>query len=409
LIRVVIVLLVMFAATAVARADAPLERVEPRVERRLYLDLVEHLAIEADARMISDLLYSDYSVELEKLGQRIEMRAEEAGRQRVDDALAGRIFMDRDELRRLRVAVMKSYEEAWPVADRLFDELVGNVVSLVAADSVDVDAATRDLRRAVYLGPHVARRQDESYAGDGVDVGKLLAEASADEGELAGMDPGLVFAILDEWEREIDTHLVDVASADRRGRQGLAIARIERDAEAQERGERAALARWARGYRLNQQAVEAIAGVAEESLSADAARAWRARFDRACFPRLFRLAKFEREHTWIARHIKDADKRAAADRIHREFQVRRDALSGEAIQIMIKGRVEQRTLVHPRMDAGRMSDDATRRLYQNLLKNSGRRASLDSDACIELEALVTERQRKQMHSDIAAAAYGRRR
>ncbi|MCP3905327.1 MAG: hypothetical protein GY715_17000 [Planctomycetes bacterium] len=409
MLRGLILIMFVLAAPVVARADAPLEHVEPSVPRRLYLDLVDRLALDDDARMIADLLYSDYAVSLEDLGKRIETRAEEAGRQRVSDALSGRIFIDREELQRLRVAVMRSYEEGWPTADRLLQELVDNVISLVADDSVDVEGASHDLRRAVYLSPRLARRQDESYAGDGVDVGILFAEAGAEGAELERLDPGRVTEILDGWERAMDTHLVAVATADRRGRQSLTVARIERDADAQEREERAALARWEPAYRLNRDAVEAIAAIAGESVGAEAARAWRARFDRACFPRLFRSAKFEREHTWIARHVKDAGARSSADAVLRDAQQQRDDLCRAAIEIMLEGRLERHALVHPRMDASRLRDERTRRLYQDLLKNSGRRASLDSDTCIALEGLVTERQRKQMLSDIAAAAYGRRR
>ena len=50
-----------------------------------------------------------------------------------------------------------------------------------------------------------------------------------------------------------------------------------------------------------------------------------------------------------------------------------------------------------------------RKIYQDLLKNSGRREQIRDEASAALEAMLTAKQRRQMKADIAAAAFGRRR
>jgi len=387
-----------------------LEVIEPRVTRAQYERFVERLGLGDDQRLVAQLIYSDYATALHDLAARLGEETQAAGRQRVEDALAGKIIVEPGELRRMRVAVLETYRSRWGDADHLLHELIVNTESLLSEESAgDVEGAMRELRRGVYLHPRRASELDETYAGDGVDVVALAAGAAAEGGEMAGLETAGVSRILEDYERQLDALLVATAAADREGRAQHAMARIERDRDAMRREERGQLERWRQLHQINQQAVRAIGRQVGADLGAEAQRAWLDRFDRACFPWLYRATTPDKQWEWIAGHGVEDGVRAKGEEVHGAYRAAYDGQCQEAISVILKGRIGCKVMLSSRMDPSTIEDTATRELYQELLRNTGKRATLDADTTAALEGLLTERQRKQMRADIAAASYGRRR
>ncbi len=398
------------ASAAGADADSAIDIIEPHLPRAQFARLMQRLGIDDDQELIAEMLYSDYAAALVELAERIDQRADDAGRQRVEDALSGKIFVEAGELRRLRVAVLEAYRSGWDETDDLLEELMMGVVSLLTTDATDeFDAAMREQRRALYLHPRAASEQDETYAGDGVDVIELFARATVIGGELFGIDPDSVAAVFGGYEREIDLALAASGSADRQGRTNRAIARIEKDTSAMRREERAALDRWQRIYQLNQRTVSEIGQAAAEELGTSAQRAWLNRFEHACFPWLFRDTTPAKQREWITVRKVSDEVLHKADEVYAGYREEHAALCREAVGVILRGRLNLKTMLSSRMDPSQLQESKAHELYQELLKNSGKRAKLDSDASAKLEALLSDSQRRQMRADIAASAYGRRR
>ncbi len=387
-----------------------MDHIEPKVSRAHFSSFLEHLAMDDDQRLIAEMVYSDYAAELEDLATEIGQRAALAGRDRVQDALAGKIYVEPRELRRLRAAVLNAYCESWSDADRLVEDLVLNTRALLSDASLSsYDQALRELRRAIYLHPRREAEQDESYAGDGVDVISLFLQAQAVGGEFESLDQERVSQILADYELLIDSVLIETAVANRQGETDRAVARIERDKAARRKHEREAMIRWKRLHQVNQQAVNRIGKEAARFIGSEAQSKWLERFDHACFPWLYGEAAPRKQFDWILRHRLNDDKKRQAAEIYEDYRRQYDVLCREATALMLRGRMSFSTVLTSRMDMTDLQDVSARELYQDLLKNSGRRAKLDAGASADLVTLLTERQRNQMRADIAAAAYGRRR
>lgn len=409
LLAICLILGAALLASRVQAAESAIDFIEPRVERESFALFLDQLNMDGDQRIIATMLHGDYAAAIEQLAARLDEQAEQAGRERVQEALAGTIYLEPQELRRLRAAVLKTYQGGWDEADQLFEDLIVDTHILLmdqAAD--DFEQALRRLRRAVYLHPRAAARQDEAYAGDGVDVVQLVEEASLPGGELESFDSATLDAVLSDYRRQLDALLLATATAGRQGRMNRVLARIERDRSAMRTEEQAALARWQRLYEINRQAAQQVGAVIGQSMGDAARQRWLQRFDHACFPWLFQRAMPDKQEDWIARRISDDVILQEAAQIHEGYVSQRAALRREAIDLILRGRQTFRIMLHSRMDSTALDDASTRELYQDLLKNSGKRAKLDSDTTGSLEAMLTERQRRQMRSDIAAASYGRR-
>ena len=412
--RNILMLLAVAAAVAVT-APAPgaetalAETIEPRVDRRPFTELLERTGTDEDERVVAEMLYGDYLLDLQDLSARARSRIASAGRGRVEDALAGRIFLKPEELRRMRVAVATAEHESWGAAQELAVELLTNLGSVLPdEEQVDFAAALRPLRRAMYLHPRRVREQDETYAGDGVDVVRLVEEARAPGGELEDLDLPDVAGALEVWEQRIDDLLMETAVAEREGRLRLTIARIERDRPRQREEERLALERWRRHDRANRSAVDAVAGLVSEAAGTGAGGQWRDRFDRACFPRFFRPTRPERIAAWITQRDPEGSGVGSADAIVQAFGTQDRALVGQAIALLLRARLAFGTLLHGGTDPTTIDVAGVRELHEELLKVSGRRSRLATDAAERLAGLLSIRQRRQMEADLAAAAYGRR-
>ncbi|MHC5023622.1 MAG: hypothetical protein ACYTGG_06885, partial [Planctomycetota bacterium] len=304
------------------------------------------------------------------------------------------------ELRELRIAVLEAYASALPEASALLDRLLADIHELLVDDQRGAAAiAERALRRRLLLHPRQEGRLDQSYAGDGVDVLELVAEAQRRGGELEALRAGTIAGLLSDYELLLDSLLAESGAAWFDGRLRLRMARISRDASVMQREEGRELERWRRLDELNRRTVEQIGRIAADELGAAAQQRWLDRFDGACYPWLLGRDVVDRQLDWIRRHVDDAATVQQAEAVWSDYDAQRRALARRTIKIMRRGRVELRAMLYPMMDPVDPGDSTRRELYQEMLKNSGEQTTLETDARGRLEALLDPSQRQRMRRE----------
>ena len=385
--------------------DADLESIEPRIDRRPFQAMLEAVEVDEDFRVVIEEFYKDYLQNLQTLADESTEKIAAAGKERVDSVMKRGGFLQPDELRRLRVAVVKAEAASWPEAQSLAEGLLLDSESwLPQMAAADFRRAARTIRLAMYLHPRRADELDETYAGDGVDVNVLAEEASRPGGELEGIDERILAGILEEYSAAMEQFLLDTAAAERAGRADAAIAGIEGDRQRQKAALQAALGRWQQLYQLNRSGVEAIGAISFDAFGPESRQRWLERFDHANFPWMFRDTKPVRQHAWIQRMVREPEVKKQADAVLAKFRLEHDRVCGEAIGLMTHSRTVLGAIVHSKSNLLHL-DTAVRGIYEKLLRNSGRRAKIEADASSAFEGLVTDGQRKQMRSDFNAGRH----
>ena len=123
---------------------------------------------------------------------------------------------------------------------------------------------------------------------------------------------------------------------------------------------------------------------------------FRSRFDQASFAWLYPRRKPDREIEWMRKQTLSAEVREKADALYDTYVSKRRELSRQAIDIMLRARLEFQTMLYSMMDPSTLSDAPRRNMYEELLKNSGELANLDSTTAGALEMLLTQTQRDAM-------------
>jgi hypothetical protein len=369
---------------------------EPRLSRPQYALFIRQLGLDSDQRAIAELMFTDYSTSLDDLSNQLDEQARQAGLQAVQDVMAGKARLSADELRAKRVAVLKIYQGAFSQVDDVLQRLLDGLEAfLTDAQAAQYQPAVRDLRRELLLHPRQSGRDFQEYAGDGVDVLTLVDSAMKDGGELHGLDRAAIQNILSAYERDLDAYLVRSASRYRDNRMKRKIATIEKDNSALADLDQAILKDWKELFELNRAAVGQIGDIAGEHLGAAARQKWLDRFDEASFTWLYPRRKPDRQIEWIRLQNFGADLRDQAEAIYDGYTAKRRELAHQAIDIMLRGRLEFQTLVYSMMDPTSIesSDSNRKALYQELLKNSGEQATLDNTTVGALEGLLNSTQR----------------
>lgn len=371
--------------------------IEPRVTVQQFHQLCQHIGIDPSQRSITETLFSHYTQTLTDLTARLQQEAAAAGEQQVLDALAGRGRLSSDELAQRRIAVLRVYEQAGPVADEaLADLLFGLEVILTPEQTARFPAAVRALRRAILLHPRQAASNVQEYAGDGVDVLALADEAMREGGELHGISPHALADILTQYEYELDALLVETAAAHRQGKVARRIADIEKNRQALQREQQAALKRWQQLYELNRHAVTQIGEIVRAQLGEAASQRWKERFDRASFTWLYPRRTPDRQIEWMRHAQLDDALMQQAEAIYAEYVKKRNELSRRAIELMLRSRIEFQTILYAMMDPTSMDDRMQQSLHQELLRNTGEVTTLETHTAAMLENLLDEQTRKAM-------------
>ena len=409
--RAALSVLILIAASVptAASVDDALSVVQPRADRTDFEILLEGTDLDRDTRAITEMLFRTYVTDLTSLGEQIAARADSAGRREVEEALAGRRRIDPAELRQMRADVRRVELDAWEPAQRLLDDLILNTQLMVAVDDDAFDTLVRQMRRSVLLAPSESYAADASYAGEGVDLLALLDNSMA-AGELGAFDPLTMASELRAYELALDELLQRDAQALWRGRLFVAIARVERDDAAVAEGEKELVATWRNIWLLNQQYASLIGQQIEARAGAPARLRWDDRVEQACFPWLYSASRPEQQYRWISENrLIEPSVKQEADGIILEHRREHRELAREAITLILRGRLDMQLPLSARTDPASLRDRQAQDILRDLLQNSGRRSHRDDKTSQTLEALLPERLRAQMRSDLAAASFGRRR
>lgn len=412
-------LVVAFLALAIALAAKPAlaqekaaDYLEPRVSRTEFAQFLQRLDMPRDTREIAEMAFDDYNDALDTLIKGVDEQALAAGRQSVQDALSGKSRLAPDELRRLRVAVLQVYSQAWPSVDKSLQDLEFSIESMLPAESSGIfQAALRALHRDIYLHPRQESSDFQEYAGDGVDVLALFRDATAETGELQNIPADSVQISLDAYELQLDALLTETAAGYRQTKLNRKVASIMKDIAAQKQEDAAALDFWKRLYELNLNTVQQIGEIASNIVSPDAKQQWLDRFDQASFTWLFPRKKPDRQIEWIR---KQSDKVSPetlqkAEAAYQGYLAGRRELSRKAIDVMLRARLEFQTMLYSMMDPTGMDDRVRRGLYEDLLKNTGEQTNLENSTAATLESLLPESLRQDLRNAMKGPDPGARR
>lgn len=369
--------------------DTARDFVEPRLTRAQFAAFTRPLGLDSDQRALTEMIFSDYSSALDDLTKSLEQDAMDAGLRDVQDALAGRGRLSADELRSKRAAVLRVYQKGWPVVDDALDTLIAGVQHvLTTSQAAGFEVLVRELHRSLWLHPRQADREYQEYAGDGVDVLLLAETALAEGGELHALGRGAIANILYGYELELDALLLQTAPEYRNAKLLRRIAVVEKDSASLRDLDQLSLARWKRLYQLNLSAVEQIGQIAASNLGEQVKQHWLDRFDQANFAWLYPRRKPDRQIEWIRLQTLTPEVRAQADANYEHYLSKRRELSRKAIDIMLQARLEFQTMLYSMMDPASIDDRLRRGLYEELLKNSGEQANLESTTSAAMEALL---------------------
>lgn len=380
-----------------AAMESAADFLQPTISRQDYQFMLNGLNLDSQQRVITDLLYGDYAGAMDRLFQRTDAQANTAGRQRAEDALAGKIILNPVELTQIRVAVLEVYEQAIPESDRLRRQLIDDTRVMLLPDQISTfEKALVDLRRLILLHPRQSESLYPEYAGDGVDVLILFEQAREPGGELENLSPDAVASILNRYELQLDQLLLNTSDEYRRGKIHLRIARMKKDQPALINEQCDALTRWQQLYQLNQQTVRAVADVVEPTLGQSARKRWLERFSHASFVWLYSPRLPDREYQWINSRSMSPEVHTQAREIYQQYQKKRQRLTNQAVDLMLRGRLEHKIMLYAMMDPTRITGNAQHELYQQLLKNSGELATLEANTTSQLEDLLSHSQLQTM-------------
>ena len=425
--------LLIMPGLSFAQEERAKDVVTPVVTRDQYRRFCDSIGIRRDQWEILDMIYRDYAKDLTALIDTTDEAADEAGRDRLHDALAGKLRLDREELNGLRLALL----ECWATGARAADDLVATLLLSTEAmiensQWANYETARRSLRREILLhprnpipsNPQPHRRNSRmqtapaDYAGEGLDLCLLVEDEQGTEeepGSLAKLDAQSIASMLEPYAREMDRFLTETTAARRGAELARRRAGIEHDDDAYQRAQRELMQIWRRQYELNEGAAKQIGDAVERVAegSGGAMRdAWLLAFDRACFPRVFRGRKPDRIYEWIMNprnKVQEESKLKEAAAAYANWHTAWLKLARLEMKLMKRGRLELHAAITPMMDPMEITGSSirgVRDLYEEMLRLSGRQSTLEAEHTAILEALLDDEQRQKMNRAIRR---GRRR
>ncbi len=395
------------AVAATVRLATDVEDVIPRLERQSFAGALNAAALDRVERDLLLALFDDYEVTLEQLARDLEDRRIEAGRDRYDDAIAGRIRLSPDELRALRRDIAIADLESWRPASLAIGDLLEICrFSLDGSSAERLAAELPGLRRSAYLDALAGGEDPRLQAGEAVDLERLMIAGAREE--LAGVPGGSVEAVLAAWSAAIDPILPATAGEIRAARIERRIARTAGDLAAVEDADGRLVAAWARLHGPLTAAVDRVAELAREADGEAAAAAWRDRVRQAAFPWLHAASRRpELAADWVARNVGGTaatEARGLADRWVRD----RAECDDETVALVLEARRDHRRIVHPRSRLGLLGGGRPAEIFRELLKVSGRAEQIDREAEDAIAALLDPADRGRMRSALRALMLRRR-
>jgi hypothetical protein len=211
--------LMAFAAPDRRQDEFKTAGIEPIVQPRIFQMLLMDLGLSEAQREMASLLLEDYGVSMREVLE--SLRSQQAqDRELLDAALSGRMRLNPEQLRDVRIRLRTSAANACKTADARVDELVEWATLLAAVDDAQRQIAVGRFHRNLYLD----LRHGEAL----VDI-ERVAIASED---IVGMDQSVLDQTLQGYRAAMASRARSDAQACREARFSDGVAAIQnRDAE----------------------------------------------------------------------------------------------------------------------------------------------------------------------------------
>jgi len=241
------------------------------------------------------LVIEDYESSMRDAHDALVARAQ-ASRDKLDAAFSGRRRLSMDAIRTIREDIESAPRDVWPELDDRFEELLDTLTIVSVLPAAQVDAAARTFRRQVLLQA-MFNDQTASYAATALDVANLVDTALAEE--LADVDTSSLEGVLATYHQTLDSRLSGWFKARRAAHVSDGLASIVGDDVTRIELMKASAERWLEQTAMHEQAIEAIATLADAAGGDRARSAWLRRAQRVRFPGLYDDDRLEVISEWV--------------------------------------------------------------------------------------------------------------
>jgi hypothetical protein len=391
-------------AAPVHQASAQLDvagMVQPHCTRQAYADFCQAIGTPSSQRAVIDMVWLDYAQSIDTLLQEASDTANTQGRQRVLDALDGKIRLSGEEIATLRIAVLESTAQWQPRALSLADQLLDSTLLAIDTNSDgSTRRATQAIRRTMLLHVLQDGAGRRGYAGEGLDMIQLITAQQRSGESLEGTDALQIARIAASWAAEMDSFLTTTFGARQESQLKRRIALIGRDGAKLSTIAHEDLVRWARQQEINQEVIDAIDAI----LAGDASRQWRWRgqVKMMMYPWLYRIDEVDGLYEWIVGYSDDEALQQQAATRYETYRQHREAMRDTTIALLLRGRRDHSIDLHDASTPPPMSRQI-QQLKNRVLQASGEQSMLTRRGVDDFDAMLGESRRSAAHR------YARRR
>jgi len=393
--RVLCLLLVMFGARSASGDERALDYFVPVVNRVEYVDFCQAMSVTKEQRLILDMLYSDYTRDVDALMTQADASADAAGREAVREALTGRRRLSPEELASRRADVVQAYVDALPKLDRLTSNLLSDLVGMLNPDQQQASPPhTQALLRRAWSRGRSMRSDTPEYGGEGIDLVALWSDVRQLD-TYDGSAAARIDARLRTYADDVHRYLVRHARDDRddvplRRKADLLGKDDEREAI-----EARLVDRWLKWYELHKIAIDDIAVLLEDSGGEPVAVDWRERCAAEMFPSTVTAGVAERAARWAAQTL-DGERRDQARTLLNDYRRDRSSITTAMQGLHVRARRELGRVVHAMIDPASLDDSASMAMYQELLRLSGEQSTREARLMDAIHVMLTPEERAEM-------------
>ena len=372
----------------------------PQLQRTDFSAALTAAELSRGERDLLMALFDDYRGTLLSLAAGLDAERIAAGRDRYDDAIAGRLRIPSEELAELRRRIALADLGIWAPASAALEDLLEICsLSLGDASAGRFAARTAVLRRATYLGSLSGGDGDRTEAGESVDLERLVRQAA--DAELAGIPAAAIEAAVGQWAAAIDPILADAAGSIREARILRRIARTDRDPRAMAEADDRLVTAWERLHTPLEAAAARVEQLARDGGGEVAATAWRDSMRRAMYPWLAGGPhRAELSVQWIERNIGDPAVAAAARGVLADWRARRADCEERTAALVLEARRQLRQVIHPRATLDLLGGGQAAEIFREMLRLSGETELVDREAEAAIGADLSPEDRRRMHAAV---------
>ncbi|MCH2140595.1 MAG: hypothetical protein MK100_06120 [Phycisphaerales bacterium] len=336
--------------------------IEPIVRPEVFHLFVQDLKLGPEEAATANMLFEDYGHEMRTALAELQI-SQKQERDKLDDALKGRLRLSPEELRDLRMSLRTGARDACGFADRRVSQMIDYVTLLSTLDTDAKNTAIGTFQRRVYL--------DGGDREALVDVSTLIPSAMLTQPSAQ--------AALSSYLNELTLRAKEDALAVRSARFEDEIAVIRKDPDERRSILESISRRWCERMSLHDRLMEAV-GATDSTL--------RRRIEIALFPTVYGRGEIESVVAWIDDNG-TSQQAATARNCVESAEMRLENLRREAVALLREAREAGCDLDH---DAASLMSDSEALRFR-YLQNSGERSVLEQNLfdCVQQE--LTEGQR----------------